>query len=87
MRCVHKYQVGFGGPQTIYLPKGYYLLHFDYQEANDTMCFWAEVDPEGELEPTLFQIFPTGIELPQPALHVGTCLVDHGALVWHLYRV
>ena len=64
------------------LPRGAKVLHVDLQDGKP-MC-WAEVDAQ-EKGTEVYGVLPTGAELANDDLHVGTW--QTGEYVWHLYRM
>jgi len=89
-REVWKFPIGYADIQTLDLPFGARILHFDKQgeaEYGDQLWIWAEVDPkECCHEPHTFYLVGTGHPMRVGLTHVGTVLTSGGRLVWHLYE-
>jgi len=50
------------------------------------VCVWAEVDTSQPCQPVEFEAYCTGAEMPEnPGRYIGTALLGHGALVFHIY--
>lgn len=80
---IFKYEVPVRG--SVLMPKKARIIHLDLQHGVPMM--WALVTP-GELEDWRnFIILPTGGEILYTGIvHIGTFLVDNGALVWHVFE-
>jgi hypothetical protein len=70
--------------QELALPKGTKVLHVHSQK--DSICFWAEVCPhEKYTEIRRFWVVPTGKEVPEYGVYIGTVHMYAGAYVFHVY--
>ena len=75
--------------QIIEMPKGALILSFGL-DANDELCFWAQVDDSAPLEEHVIACVGTGWSIDHVcdsvrryACFIGT--VTHGDYVWHLF--
>ena len=69
------------------LPIGAVPLRFEVQNKCPTL--WVRVNPYAILSPRRFLCVGTGHEInggPEYR-YIGTCLMDDGALVWHLFEI
>lgn len=72
------------------MPGGAEVIHVATQGGRP--FFWALVTPEAPMRSSAFQVFGTGHAIPddphvQSRRHVGTFMLDGGALVFHLFEV
>ena len=84
MRIVHKYKLGLiGGAQSLGLPIGAEVVHFDMQEGKPML--WVLVETPARLEERVFHIVGTGHWLPegQALTYIGTTMDP--PFVWHLF--
>lgn len=83
MRKIHKHSFEMnGGTHLVTLPDGFEIKHVACQNGMTTM--WYEFDTATTTYvPTSFAIFPTGGEIPDGWLYVGTAVCP--VFVWHLY--
>lgn len=85
MRTVHKYALRLiGGEQSVGMPIGAEIVHFDMQ--GDRPMTWALVETDARLEERVFHVVGTGHPLPEgPTFaHVGTTM--NPPFVWHLFE-
>jgi len=88
VRRVYKYPIPVTDMIDLSLPAGAQPLHVAAQ--GEMVCLWALVDPEAEPVARRFIVRGTGhpIENDDADLsHVGTFLLQDGALVFHLFEV
>lgn len=89
MKTVHKYQtkLGHGSGLTIQeIPLGSKVVHFDVQNGRATV--WVEkptLPNENAVMDLTLQIFYTGSEIPDTAIHRGS--LQYESLVYHLYEI
>ena len=85
MRLIYKYQLRGAGSGPIQMPKGAEVLCA--REQQNMPCVWAVVDPHAETEQRLFLAAETGkISIPEDSRYLGTCLLDGGAYVLHIFE-
>lgn len=89
MRTIWKYTLEITDRQSISLPEGAEVLHVGNQA--ESLCLWALVDPKAKLGPIrCFEIFGTGHPIPEDMgvsrKFLGTIIMQHGALVWHVFE-
>jgi len=72
---------------TLQIPKGAQILAVQAQR--DEPCIWVIVDPLAPTETRRFRIFGTGhlIETDEPLAYRGTCQLNGGALVFHVFEI
>lgn len=72
------------------IPRGGQIVQGIAQHA-EPPCMWVLVDTNKPLEERLFRVYPTGAPVDRDAggdlQHVGTCLIDNGHTVGHLFEV
>jgi hypothetical protein len=57
------------------------------REQGDTICIWAEVDPDAEGSMRHFVVYGTGHEMPDdPGTYIGTASLSGGRLIFHVYE-
>lgn len=84
MKTVWKYSLKTA-ETMIELPAGAKILKFDAQ--GRAMAIWALVDTDAPKELRHFYVLATGDALPfEFNTHRGTCLVERGTFVWHLFE-
>jgi len=84
MSVIHKYVIG-AKKCALLMPCGARILAV--HEQHNTVCLWAQVDPEADKEFRHFRVYGTGHEIPDAALtYLGTVFIDGGHLVWHVYE-
>jgi len=88
MRTIYKYPIQITGEvQKIEMPQNGRICDFQEQGTHPTL--WVEVNTEMPTEIRKFQIFGTGVEIPDPDDHNycyrGT--VQRGIYVWHLFEI
>ena len=86
-RTIHKYPLSMAGVQTVHLPDGAEILHVAPQR--NMVCLWALVNPESAKVPRYILIAGTGHVVQEgPHLeHLGTFMLNDGALVFHAFEV
>lgn len=77
--------------KTFNLPEGYEVLELKAEHIpNRVINIWIGVDDERKLEPSVFELFPTGKEVPLHAMYLGTAIEEPrdlgNRLVLHLYQ-
>ena len=84
MNVIYKYPLELVSNQLIEGPSVFRPL--DVQLQNETLCLWAEVDPESPPGLTAIRIVGTGsAEVEDPDEYIAT--VQQGPYVWHIYLV
>lgn len=85
---VYKYTLPPFSAAAIRMQRGARVLHIAGQR--DRVCLWALVDPHAEMEERRFVVVGTGHEMPpgepESFRHLGTVLLDGGALVFHVFE-
>jgi len=66
------------------LPEGATPLHVAMQFGEPAV--WFEIDTDRPAEAIGLVIVGTGHVVPDGVRHVGTCMTDDGAFVWHIYQ-
>jgi hypothetical protein len=81
-RVIWKFQLH---PQeAVSMPAGARILVA--REQGDSICLWAEVDPEAPSERRSFDVYGTGNALSaEPGRYLGTALLEGGRFVFHVY--
>ena len=79
------------GKQTIEMPMDANVLCAQWSV--DELCLWAEVNPAAPKEKRMFEVFPTGIDLPCSdgpfhRKYIGTVQVGSvaGIMAFHVYE-
>jgi len=93
-RAVYKYPFLIGDYFKLSLPRGAQILHVATQQQiaqggyRDQACLWALVQPTAAKEEREFLLVGTGHPIsPTDRLeHVGTFMMEGGALVFHLFE-
>ena len=68
------------------LPHNAQVAHVEAQFEVPTL--WVEQPTVPSYTTTrVFSIFPTGVVVPPGSRHVGTVLLGHGSLVYHIFEV
>lgn len=85
MRVIHKFAIRpFGsGPQTITVSPDAHAVRFAQQR--NELCVWIDYDTAELSHKWVVQIFGTGNEIPEDAVHLGS--YESGAYIWHLYAL
>ena len=83
---VWKFPVKIEDEIEIEMPRHARIIAFQAQR--DEPCLWVLVDPTEEREKRQFRLVGTGhpISGRRPLIHVGTCQMLGGSLVWHLFE-
>lgn len=85
MRIIHKYQIPAAGSGTVRVPKGAFVLFA--REQHNVACIWALVDPQAEMANRLFLAAETGgMAIPDGSRYLGTCMLDGGYYVLHIFE-
>jgi hypothetical protein len=86
MKTIHKYPLEVKGQQTVEMPYGAQILHVGVQR--NQICIWAILESVKPMMVTRsFVIHGTGHPVDDTGLeHIGTVLMDDGALVWHIFE-
>ncbi len=83
MNTIYKYT--FESPELkLDLPVGAELLCVMNQ--NEKVCLWVKLDPKKPTLERLFQIVGTGHPVSDESIYIGTCMVQAGAFVWHVFE-
>lgn len=91
MRRIYKYPLKLergaqfdAAGQVIDLPAGSRILHAEMIDVY-RWVIWVEVDPDQPNASNMFQVFPTGVDIPVDAgCHIKTGF--EGPYVWHLFH-
>lgn len=86
MSLIYKYTLDVENVQIIEMPKGAVLLHV--ASVNDSICLWAQVDPEAPMVKRRFGLGGTGkgfIEHAGDGGYVGCAITMRGLHVWHVF--
>lgn len=87
MKTIYKYALRVTDEQRVDLPRGAVVRLVAVQ--GNTLCLWAEVDPEAPLSPRTFRIHGTGHPIlttdDEILFYVGSVMMD--PFVWHVYEV
>jgi hypothetical protein len=88
---IWKFVLEVDGKQAVEMPKDANVLCV--QAKDGQACLWAEVEPKAPKEKRIFEVFPTGIDLPCNGgpfhrKYIGTFQVGSimGTLVFHVYE-
>ena len=89
-KAVYEFPLGFahGGEIDIVMPRGAELLHV--AEQHGTPCIWALVRTgTSDAQTRRFRIAGTGHPIPDDRIHrhVGSFLMEGGALVFHVFEI
>ena len=79
-RVIHKYEISVTTITAVAIPRGARILNLDCQ--GDSVCFWAEVDPDAEQVSRLVTVGVTGGGVPFGD-YIGTFQI--GGSVGHVY--
>ena len=82
MKRIYKYKLPLTDQIRIDLPLLTAFRHLEMQ--GDSLCMWAEVDPESPPKERTFYIVGTGHVVPSESTFLGTALCP--PFVWHLYQ-
>lgn len=82
---IWKFPLAVSAYQYIDMPAGARLLSAQMQ--GDTLCLWAQVDPDARTEPRLICVLGTGHPiLHELGEHLGTFQLFGGTLVFHVFE-
>lgn len=83
-RVIYKYQLDYGQEFTLWhVPAGAAFL--DAQNQHETICVWAECDPNQPTLPVQFRIVGTGMSVDLEGWdYIGT-VQQQFSFVWHIY--
>ena len=85
-RVIWKFQLFLApGGQSIPMPTGTDILSCGVQ-GNDNVVMWGACDPTQPVTSRLFHVRMTGQDAPENARFIGTCLVEGGAYVLHVFE-
>lgn len=60
------------------------IVHVECK-TEDTVDFWAEIDnKQVSYTARKFEVYPTGVEIPDDAQYIGTAVSPSRIYVWHL---
>ena len=87
MKRIYKYKLGNSTAQKIKIPSDYKIIFFEddkYQEP----CIWVEVIPENEEVEETFAILPTGAEVYENSIHIGSFqrIIGEEIFTFHAYK-
>lgn len=86
MKTIWKFPLAVTGAQTVSIPLPAQVL--TVQPQGDSVCLWAEVDPEGRPADVEIVIVGTGHEMPPRRMrYINTFQLRGGSLVFHAYEV
>lgn len=83
---IHKITL-YVGQQSVELPKGAEVI--SCQSQHDVITVWYECYALKPRKARYFEVVGTGMNFEKtPAhKHIGTCIMDGGHLIWHVYEV
>lgn len=85
MRAIYKYTVDIQDTITIRAPRVHRWLHFAVQYGTATL--WGEVDTDTPERDHVFSLRGTGHPMTgEEGQHIGTIMLQGGALVLHLFE-
>jgi len=86
MQRVYKYPFEINDEVIVHMPEGAEVLHVDAQ--HDAPCIWAMVDDRRAMAPYLFYVVGTGHPADHVCTgqHIGSVMMDGGALVFHVFQ-
>lgn len=85
MRKIYRYSVPIlnFATHSIFIGK---IVHVACK-TEDAVDFWVEVDEGLQTNETrIFEVYPTGVEIPDDAQYIGTAISPVNSYVWHLYQ-
>lgn len=83
-RTIWKFPLRIADTQLVPIPSGARLLHVGIQGGQ--VCLWAEVSPDSPIIDWTVRIYGTGHPIePNSGRHVGTFMLNGGAIVFHAY--
>jgi len=86
MQAIWKFELPNDERVMITMPGGAEVLHVGAQ--GDSICLWARVDLDVELEQRRFHVISTGHEHEDlPEVYLGTVLLFNGRLVLHVFEL
>lgn len=92
MKRVLKYEVLVGHPLEIIIPSMSAMapdcVHVDLDQTGspDRVWIWLEIDESEHPTKRRFEVFPTGVPVPDDAEHCGSVRHISTGLVWHVYE-
>ena len=91
MKTIYKYTLDItqDEPHVLTMPTGAEIIHVQDQYGADQVMLWAVVDTGRESCERRFDIFGTGDQMPEDALHhehIGSTVTASGSLVWHVFE-
>ena len=85
MRLIYKYTIPGPGNGPIEMPEGAVVLCA--REQANVPCIWALVDPNAKQVQRQILAAETGnISIPEDSRYLGTCLIDGGSYVLHIFE-
>jgi len=85
MRVIYKYKIPGPGSGPVMMPEGAVSLFA--REQFNAACVWALVDPDAKMVPRPFLAAETGnVSIPENSRYLGTCMLDGGAYVLHIFE-
>lgn len=87
MKKIFKYRVPFQDFTEVSMPKGAKIIAVQNQD--ESLCIWAEVNPDAPNERRFFHVYGTGHVMHEECeeTYLGTAQFQRGELVFHLYEV
>lgn len=83
---IWKYILDIARTNRIAMPVGAEVLTVQVQR--NSLCLWAKVHPDDELEDRLFAVEGTGFDVKDAKeTYIGTAQMAGGDLVWHVFEV
>lgn len=87
MKTIWKFPLAVTGVQVVSIPLPAQVLTIQPQ-GTDSVCLWAEVDPEGQRTDVEILIAGTGHELPERRMrYINTFQLRGGSLVFHAFEI
>ena len=84
-RSIWKFPIKIDDHQVIPVPNGAKIRSVAVQ--GETVCLWAEVDPNEPIFGRDIFVYGTGHPMPDdPGTFIGSVMLHGGALVFHIYE-
>jgi len=84
VRTIWKFPIPIQDQFTIEMPRDAEILHVDTQ--NNSGCLWVRVVPERTTEVRRFILRRTGHSMYEDCSHIGSFILNDGALAFHLFE-
>lgn len=88
MKTIWKFPIETVDSQVVSMPEGAKIIAVQMQ--GEQPCLWALVNTEAPKKPVEIRTHGTGHPLPEDAhfyTHIGTYQLQHGVLIFHVFRV